>query len=139
MISYLLTCWIIRIYIYISKIFKKQALASPNFLLILAKPSKVFHHMLFENGYLLVVRIYEYVLLQGAFAYIMIYIYISTIFRFLLIDVFLLICSSKSPRRFGRKALCAMEMAFDARSQSGRPGMVKQTESRRCWAMKRAS
>ena len=66
-------------YIYISKIFKKQALASPNFLLILAKPSKVFHHMLFENGYLLVVRIYEYVLLQGAFAYIMIYIYINNL------------------------------------------------------------
>ena len=32
-----------------------------------------------------------------------------------------------------------MEMAFDARSQSGRPGMVKHTESWRCWAMKRAS
>lgn len=48
--------WPVGLYIYIwyiSKIFKNKPFASPKFLLVLPKPSKVFHHMLFENGYLL--------------------------------------------------------------------------------------
>lgn len=72
-----------------------------------------------------------YVLLQSVFAYnyIVIYIYISTIFRFLLIDVLFFNLQLQVTKTVWKKALCAMEMAFDARSQSGRPGMVKQTES----------